>query len=227
MSELAERLRACLDHIRACEARYGRERGSASLIAVSKRHSTDAIRAAYAAGQRAFGENYLAEALDKQAALAELDIEWHFIGSIQSNKSAAIARAFDWVHTVAREKIARRLNDQRPPRLAALNVTIQVNISGEASKDGVAPDALPALIDYVRALPRLHLRGLMALPAPEPDPVRQRLAFARLAALAAAADPPLHTLSMGTSDDFEAAIAEGATLIRIGTAIFGPRADAA
>jgi len=222
---IATRLAGVLATIKAAAERHGRTPGDVGLVAVSKRHPARAIRAAYAAGQRRFGENYLQEALAKQDELADLDIEWHFIGAIQSNKTADIAARFDWVHTVDRAKIARRLNDQRPNDRAPLNVLIEVNISGEPSKHGVTPAELPGLIETIAALPRLRLRGLMSLPAPVDDFAAQRRAFAALAALAAASATPLDTLSMGTSDDFEAAIAEGATLVRIGTAVFGPRPD--
>ena len=223
--DVATRLVSVLDAIAAAAERHGRAPGEVGLVAVSKRHPASAIRAAHAAGQRRFGENYLQEALAKQDELADLDIEWHFIGAIQSNKTADIAARFDWVHTVDREKVARRLNDQRPDDRPPLNVLVEVNISGEASKHGITPDALPALIETIAGLPRLRLRGLMSLPAPVDDFAAQRRAFAALAKLAAAGPVPLDTLSMGTSDDFEAAIAEGATLVRIGTAVFGPRPD--
>ncbi len=213
--------------LRVCASRYGRDPDSVGLVAVSKRQPVAALRAAFAAGQRAFGENYLQEALEKHRALADLaGLEWHFIGAIQSNKTTDIAQAFDWVHTVDRARIAERLSARRDPGREPLNVLVQVNISGEASKAGVAPAELPRLLEHVAGLPRLRLRGLMALPAPEPDFPRQRAAFAALAALARAAPMALDTLSMGTSEDFEAAIAEGATLVRIGTAVFGPRAGA-
>jgi PLP dependent protein len=216
-----------LEKIARAEARFRREPGSARLVAVSKTRSSQEIADVAAQGQRAFGENYLQEALPKIAELAPLDLEWHYIGSIQSNKTAALARHFHWVHTIDREKIARRLSEQRGPEHSPLQVCIQVNISGEASKSGVDLDALPALAAVVAAQPHLRLRGLMALPAPTTEFESQRSAFRRLAQ--ALAD--LHqrgqvvdTLSMGTSDDFVAAIAEGATLVRIGTAVFGHRA---
>jgi pyridoxal phosphate enzyme (YggS family) len=227
MSDIDRNLQALDREMRACESRYGRSPGSVRLLAVSKRQPASAIRRAYTAGQRAFGENFLQEAFTKQHELAGLDLEWHFIGAIQSNKTAEIARRFDWVHTLDRAKVADRLSQQRPPETAPLNVLIQVNISGEASKSGVAPSQLPALVAHVRSLPRLHLGGLMAMPAPVQGLSAQRKAFAQLAALAAASEPALDTLSMGTSDDFIAAIAEGASFIRLGTAVFGPRPDAA
>jgi hypothetical protein len=205
--------------------RYGRAPGEVRLIAVSKLQPASAIRTVAALGQRDFGENYLQEVLEKMPQLADLALQWHFIGHIQSNKTAAIATHFDWVHTVDRLKIAQRLNDQRPPGLPPLNVCIQVNISGEASKSGAPPAALDALLPAVVAMPQLKLRGLMALPAPATDLVPQRAAFRQLATLRDRYRDRygLDTLSMGTSGDYEAAIAEGATLVRIGTAIFGPR----
>jgi pyridoxal phosphate enzyme (YggS family) len=180
-----------------------------------------------AAGQRDFGESYAQEALDKIAALADLPITWHFIGPLQSNKTRAVAEHFDWVHSVDRAKVAERLASQRPAALPALNVCLQVNISGEASKSGVAPDQLGALAQAVARLPHLRLRGLMAIPEPTDDAA---LARARFLALARLRDElngqgyELDTLSMGMSDDFEAAIESGSTMVRIGTAIFGPRA---
>jgi pyridoxal phosphate enzyme (YggS family) len=227
VDEVPARLARVLATIRELEARYGRPPGSVGLVAVSKRQPAAAVRAAHAAGQRAFGENYAQEGTAKIAAVAERPIEWHFIGPLQGNKTAAVATAFDWVHTIDRERIARRLHEQRPAHLPPLNVCIQVNISGEASKSGIAPEALPGLVDAVHALPRLVLRGLMALPAPATTEAEQRRAFAQLARLAAACPGALDTLSMGTSDDFAAAIAEGATLVRLGTAVFGPRPGAA
>lgn len=200
----------------------GRDAAQIDLIAVSKRMPGSMIRAAVAAGQRAFGENYLSEALEKQSELSDLAIEWHFIGRIQSNKTAEIANAFDWVHTIERQKIARRLNHQRELD-EPLNVLLQVNISGEQSKGGVAPAELNQLAEAVAALPKLRLRGLMALPAPETDPQAQKAAFLSVQALAHKLPLKTDTLSMGTSNDFAAAIAAGATMIRVGTAVFGPR----
>lgn len=204
----------------------GRDPASIQLLAVSKTFPAAAIRAAHAAGQRAFGENYIQEALDKMAALHDLCLEWHFIGPIQSNKTRAIAAHFDWVHSVDRLKIAERLAAQRPPHLPPLNVCLQVNISRETSKSGVAEEELPALAEAVARLPRLRLRGLMAIPAPCDDPVTQRAPFARLRELLQALKLrglALDTLSMGMSHDFAAAIQEGATWVRIGSAIFGQR----
>lgn len=223
MNEVGERLERLRQSIRTIESRFGRAPDSVELVAVSKRQPPALVRAAFSAGQRAFGENYLKEAKSKIETLAEPDIQWHFIGAVQSNKTAEIAALFDWVHTVDRDKIARRLSDQRPPGRAPLNVCIQVNISNESTKGGVRPDDLPALIECVAELPRLHLAGLMALPAAEPAFEPQRETFARLAELARASPVSLDHLSIGTSADYEAAIAEGATLVRIGTAVFGPR----
>ena len=225
MASVADNLIMLAESFRELELRYQRSAGSARLLAVGKRHDVAALRAAYAAGQRDFGENYLQEALDKQLALAGLDIVWHYIGAIQSNKTGAIAANFDWVHTVERQRVADRLNHQRSAKQAPLNVLIQVNISGEASKHGVDPDDLAALAQHVHGLPQLRLRGLMALPAPESSVERQRAAFARVSELAHEHIPGFDTLSMGTSADYPAAIAEGATLIRLGTALFGPRPD--
>ncbi len=205
----------------------GRNPAHVGLVAVSKTQPAEAVEAAYRAGQRRFGENYLQEALDKQAALADLaDLEWHFIGPIQSNKTRAIAEHFQWVHSVDREKIARRLSEQRPASLPPLQVCLQVNLDDEQSKSGVTLAELPGLARAVYTLPRLQLRGLMAIPAPRETRVEQRASFARLrTALEALRDDNivLDTLSMGMSADLEAAVAEGATLVRVGTDIFGPR----
>jgi hypothetical protein len=196
------------------------------LVAVSKTHPAEMVRAAAAAGQRDFGENYVQEALAKIAALSDLPLAWHFIGPIQSNKTRAIAESFHWVHSVDREKIAVRLSDARPAHLPPLNVCIEVNVSGEASKSGVAPEELAALAKHVSSLPRLALRGLMAIPEPTPDAELQRRRFRMLRELKDALvgeGLALDTLSMGMSADLETAIAEGATMVRVGTAIFGER----
>jgi pyridoxal phosphate enzyme (YggS family) len=196
------------------------------LLAVSKTFPTEAVREAYMAGQQAFGENYVQEALDKITALRDLPLEWHFIGPIQSNKTRVIAENFAWVHGVDRLKIAQRLSEQRPPELPALNICLQVNVSGEDSKSGVAPDEAAALARAVCQLPRLKLRGLMAIPAPADDEPAQRAPFAQLRQLAQTISEQgitLDTLSMGMSHDYAAAIQEGATIIRVGTAIFGKR----
>lgn len=195
-----------------------------NILAVSKTRPASDIREAAALGLSDFGENYLQEALDKMAALQDLPLRWHFIGPIQSNKTRPIAEHFDWVHSVDRLKIARRLNEQRPPERPPLQVCLQVNISGEQSKSGVTLTELPQLARDVSELPRLNLRGLMAIPAATGDPEQQHRAFAALREALAALDMPrLDTLSMGMSGDLEAAIAEGATIVRVGTDIFGPR----
>lgn len=196
------------------------------LLAVSKAHPTEAVRAAYAAGQQAFGENYLQEALAKQQELADLTIAWHFIGPLQSNKTQAIAQHFSWVHSVDRLKIAERLNAARPANLPRLQVCLQVNVSGETSKGGVAATEAFALAQAIAKLPRLQLRGLMAIPAPTNSIAKQRQQFRMVRELQEAMQAQgltLDTLSMGMSDDFPAAIAEGATIIRVGSAIFGAR----
>ncbi len=198
------------------------------LLAVSKTRTADELRQAWSGGQRAFGENYLQEALDKIEALQDLDISWHFIGPIQSNKTRPIAENFDWVHSVDRFKVAQRLSDQRPAAMPPLNICLQVNISEEASKSGVLPTDLAALATEVATLKNIRLRGLMAIPASNDDPQQQRRPFAQMNELLQALqqqlpNQPLDTLSMGMSDDMEAAIFEGATIVRIGTALFGPR----
>lgn len=196
------------------------------LLAVSKTCGAAQVIEAWQAGQRAFGENFVQEALDKARELAHLDIEWHFIGPLQSNKTRPIAGLFTWVHGIEREKIAQRLNDARPAHLPPLNVLIQVNVSGETSKSGVAPGMERGLAAAIRRLPRLRLRGLMAIPEPTPDTAVQRARFALLRRLKENLqmdDAGIDTLSMGMSDDLEAAIAEGATIVRVGTAIFGVR----
>jgi len=230
MSTIAGNLQAVEATIQvACEA-AGRPRSTVQLLAVSKTFPAEAVLEAVAAGQRAFGENYLQEGVDKIAAVAkalpDTRLEWHFIGPIQSNKTRPIAASFDWVHTVERLKIAQRLSEQRPPELGPLNICLQVNISGEASKSGVTPDELPALAQAVAALPNLRLRGLMAIPEPQEDPELQRVPFARLRALAqdiVKSGIHLDTLSMGMSSDMRAAVLEGASIVRVGSAIFGAR----
>lgn len=200
-----------------------------TLVAVSKTRSAACIREAFAAGLHDYGENYLQEALEKIAELADLDIRWHFIGPIQSNKTRAIAEHFHWVHTIDRLKVAERLSAQRPAHLGPIDVCIQVNIDAEDSKSGVSPAALPALAEAVVALPNLRLRGLMTIPAPAANSETQRTSFFYLAQLLAnlrtlsPALASLDTLSMGMSDDLEAAVLEGATLVRVGTALFGAR----
>jgi pyridoxal phosphate enzyme (YggS family) len=230
MAVIPTRLQASLTSVReriaaAC-AQAARPADSVRLVAVSKTFPAEAIEAAAAAGQRDFGENYLQEALPKLEHCAGRGLVWHFIGPIQSNKTRPIAEHFDWVHTVEREKIARRLSEQRPAHLPPLHVCIEVNVSGEASKSGVTPQEAPALARAVAALPRLKLRGLMAIPEPGDDAGLQRQRFASLRALRDqlnAEGLALDTLSMGMSADLEAAIAEGATIVRVGTAIFGER----
>ncbi len=211
----------------ACSVHH-RPQGAVSLLAVSKTFGADAVREAFAAGQRQFGENYVQEALDKIAALGDVraQLQWHLIGPLQSNKTRLVAEHFDWVQTVDRLKIAQRLSEQRPPELPDLNVLIQVNTSGEASKSGTSPDEVAALARAITALPGLKLRGLMALPAPNPNPALQHQAHHGLKVLfdqLIAQGFELDTLSMGMSADLEAAIAEGATMVRVGTAIFGGR----
>ncbi|MCG3201949.1 MAG: Pyridoxal phosphate homeostasis protein [Gammaproteobacteria bacterium] len=225
MNPFAASFQAVREQIARAEARYGRRPGSTELLAVSKTQPPARVRALHALGQRHFGESYLQEALAKMAALEDLPLTWHFIGHVQSNKSAEVAARFSWVHSVDRTKLARRLSEQRPMGLPPLNVCVQVNISAEASKAGVEPAELDTLLAAVAILPRLKLRGLMTLPAPEEDLQRQRLPFRRLAALFAERRDRygLDTLSMGTTADLEAAIAEGATFVRVGTALFGPR----
>ncbi len=226
MGAIADALQACRERIESTCAEAGRGTGCARLIAVSKTFPAADIRAAHAAGQTAFGESYVQEAQEKLDALADLALEWHFIGPIQSNKTRPIASQFDWVHGIEREKIARRLAEQRPPELPPLNVCVQVNVSGEASKHGVAPEQAVALARAVAALPRLRARGFMAIPEATGDPARQRARFRLLAELLAEARRAgldLDTLSMGMSDDLEAAILEGATMVRVGGAIFGAR----
>jgi len=226
---LQANLHALHERITKAARAAGRDPSSVRLLAVSKAFPATVIAEAARAGQRAFGENYVQEALakmDELANSADRPLEWHFIGPIQSNKTRAIAQAFDWVQSVDRLKIAERLAEQRPANLPPLNVLLQVNVSGEASKAGVAPDQLSQLAAAVAHLPRLRLRGLMAIPAPETDVERQRLAFARTNKLfrqLRAEGLKVDVLSMGMSDDLEAAIAEGATMVRIGTAIFGAR----
>ncbi|TAN51446.1 MAG: YggS family pyridoxal phosphate-dependent enzyme [Methylococcaceae bacterium] len=225
MCPLEQRLNAVRHRLALAETEAGRKPGSVRLLAVSKTQPARILAAAYGLGQRHFGENYLQEALEKQARLAHFEITWHFIGPIQSNKTRAIAQHFHWVHSVDRLKVAQRLSEQRPAHLPPLNICLQVNISGESSKSGVAPDELAALAQQIAALPHLRLRGLMAIPAASPDPEQQRRPLARLREcyLALQAGFGLDTLSMGMSDDLAAAVAEGSTLVRIGTAIFGAR----
>ena len=226
VDDIASCLAGVRARIQAAARAAGRPPDAVGLIAVSKLQGVAAIRAACAAGQRAFGENYVQEALDKQAALTDLAIEWHFIGRIQANKTRAIAAHFAWVHGLADAAHARRLSDQRPAGLPPIQACIQVNTSGEASKGGLQPAAVPDLIAACRGLSGLRVVGLMTLPAPSADPRAQREPLRALRLLRdrlATPECSLEVLSMGMSDDLEAAILEGATLVRIGTAIFGSR----
>lgn len=229
-AEIAQRLQAVIHRVRAAEQRFGREPGSVSILPVSKTRSASDIEQLARQGFKAFGESYLQEAEDKIVALAALGLEWHFVGPVQSNKTQPIAQHFHWVHSVARAKIARRLNNQRPGTMPPLNICLQVNVSDEASKSGVMLDELPALAGQVAELPRLHLRGLMAIPVRLDDFEAQRAAFCLLREAFDSLQASLNktgrqwdTLSMGMSGDLEAAIAEGATIVRVGADIFGPR----
>ena len=223
MSTIADNIAEVEARIRAAALAVQRDVTSIHLLAVSKTKPAAALREAYAAGVRDFGENYLQEARAKQVELADLPLCWHFIGPIQSNKTRAIAEHFAWVHSVDRLKIAQRLSEQRPADLPPLNICIQVNVSGEASKSGCTPADLPALATAISALPRLKLRGLMAIPEPTEDRAEQDAAFATVRDLQASLNLALDTLSMGMSHDLESAIAQGATWVRIGTALFGAR----
>jgi len=228
MTQITDRLKNVHCQIDAAAIAAQRQPQAIKLLAVSKTRPAEELRQAWACGQQAFGENYLQEALDKIEALQDLNIIWHFIGPIQSNKTRAIAENFSWVHSVDRFKIAQRLSDQRPVNLPPLNICLQVNISGESSKSGVLPADLPALAAAVATLSNIRLRGLMAIPASSDDPEQQRKPFAQMNHLLQSLqrqlpDQPLDTLSMGMSGDMEAAILEGATIVRIGTALFGPR----
>ena len=223
MSTIAKNIAKVRTRIREAAQACGRDPESVGLLAVSKTKPAAAVREAHACGQRDFGENYLQEALNKQAELSDLALTWHFIGPIQSNKTRPIAEHFAWVHSVDRLKIAQRLSEQRPAQLPPLNICLQVNVSGEASKSGCAPEELPALALAVSQLPNLRLRGLMTIPEPTSDVAQQHAACARLRQLRDDLNLELDVLSMGMSDDLEAAIAEGATWVRIGTALFGAR----
>lgn len=230
MSSIADNIGSVTRRIQKATLRAGRASDSVRLLAVSKTRTADELREAVAAGQTAFGENYLQEALDKRAALADLEgIDWHFIGPIQSNKTRQIATAFAWVHSVDRLKIARRLSEQRDPHLPPLNICLQVNINEEDSKAGCTLAELDALVAEIGALPNLALRGLMAIPDPDQPESALRTSFRALAnALKALRQNhpdagPLDTLSMGMSGDLEMAIEEGATWVRVGTALFGRR----
>lgn len=226
MMTISDRLQAVRARVAAAAVAAGRAPEEVTLLAVSKTWPAAAVREAAAAGQQAFGENYVQEGVDKIDALRELGLEWHFIGPLQSNKTRQVASAFDWVHSIDRLKIAERLSAQRDVHLPPLNICIQVNVSGEDSKSGVAPDEVAALAHAVADLPRLRLSGLMCIPEPTGDLALLRARFAVLRTLQAeliAAGLALDTLSMGMSHDIEPAIAEGATIVRVGTAIFGER----
>ncbi len=226
MQNIEKNLNQIHSQIEQAATACGRDPDSVLLLAVSKRKPASDIRHAFELGQRHFGENYLQEAQQKMQELADLDICWHFIGAIQSNKTRNIAEAFDWAHCIDRLKIARRLSEQRPADRQPLNVCIQVNIDHEDSKAGIELDAIPELAAAIHQLPGIRLRGLMTIPAPRETFAEQRLAFAQLAAALASLRQQgidCDTLSMGMTQDMEAAIAEGSTLVRIGTAIFGER----
>lgn len=229
MPNITDNINHILQRVTESARQAGRKGDDITVLAVSKQQPVDRIRQAWEDGLYRFGENYLQEALGKIETLSDLAIEWHFIGPIQSNKTAAIAEHFAWVHSVDRLKIARRLSEQRPPHLPPLNICLQVNIDREASKTGVAPDETAALAEAVATLPNLHLRGLMAIPRPRPPGDERREPFFRLARLLdnlrnrSPELSRLDTLSMGMSGDMEDAILAGATIIRVGTALFGPR----
>lgn len=225
MESLDQTLHGVLQTIENAAKLAGRPR-AVTLLAVSKTRPPEAVRALAAAGQRAFGENYVQEGVAKIRALPGLGLEWHLIGHLQSNKCREAAAHFDWVQSLDRAKLVAALDQARPAGLPPLNVLVQVNVDGEAGKSGCAPDQVPVLAALVAKAPRLRLRGLMAIPEPHPDPGHRRESFRRLRALfeaMATAHAGVDTLSMGMSDDFGLAIKEGATLVRIGTALFGPR----
>ena len=229
LSVTAARLRAVNERIARAALEAGRDAASIQMLAVGKTFGADAVRALAAAGQCAFGENYVQEAVEKQRQLADLPLVWHFIGPIQSNKTRAIAEHFGWVHSVDRLKIAERLSAQRPASMPPLQICLEVNVSGETSKSGVAPEDLPALAAAVDQLPHIVLRGLMAIPAPATRRDIQRAGFAKVRRAfedLVARGYALDTLSMGMSADLESAILEGATIVRIGTALFGERKPA-
>ena len=226
VNPLQLRLENVLKRLKKAETACGRPTGSVELLAVSKTRSAEEVRELYNLGQRSFGENYLQDAEAKIELLQDLPLSWHFIGRIQSNKTRPIAERFDWVHSLASLKHARRLSEQRPSQLPPLNVCLQVNTSGESSKDGLSPEELTQQLGDYLQLPNLRVRGLMTIPAPA-EGEDQRLPLQLLRRLRdrlATPEHPLETLSMGMSNDLEAAVAEGATMVRIGTAIFGPRA---
>ena len=233
MAAIRDNLQAVSERIARATAAAGRSADSVRLLAVTKTHPAALVEEAFRAGQTAFGENYVQEALEKMDALTRLvgepgvhDVEWHLVGPLQSNKTRLVAERFDWVQSVSSAKVARRLSEQRPPDRAPLNVLVQVNSSGEASKSGIAPDEAIALAHAVAQMPRLRLRGLMAIPEPTDDAGLQRMRFQAVRELYERLQRDglaLDTLSLGMSDDLEAAIAEGSTMVRVGTAIFGER----
>jgi hypothetical protein len=226
---LAPNIRSVRERIQRAAAAAGRSVDSVTLLAVSKTHSVDLIRGAAQEGIEHFGESYVQEALPKIETLKGLELTWHFVGQLQGNKTKAVAESFHWVHGVDRLRIAKRLSDQRPFHAPPLNVCLQVNVGGEQTKGGVMPDDLPELAKQVAVLPRLSLRGLMCIPPPEEDPARQREWFSQTARLLRSLHVPgttLDTLSMGMSDSLEVAIEEGATIVRVGTALFGERPKA-
>ena len=226
MTTISANLQAVITRIEDAARQFGRNPDGISLLAVSKTWPASDVREAALAGQKSFGENYVQEGIDKARSLESLGLEWHFIGPLQSNKTRPVAETFDWVHAVDRLKIAERLSEQRPENLPALQACIQVNVSGEQTKSGVSLDEAAALAHRVAALPRIRLRGLMAIPEPVEDFAEQRIAFRRLREAFEQLNKEglsLDTLSMGMSHDLEAAIAEGATMVRVGTAIFGER----
>ncbi len=226
MIDIPHNLNTVAERIRLAEQQFGRQANSVTLLAVSKTCTFDKVLAAAAAGQRCFGENYLQEAIEKITRSNDPSLQWHFIGSIQSNKTQLIAQHFDWVHSVDRLKIARRLSEQRPTSLPPLNICLQINISAEDSKSGTSRENIIALAHDIAKLPQLRLRGLMAIPAAAENIEQQRAIFRQVGAIQKQLNTEglkLDTLSMGMTNDLEAAIAEGATIVRIGTAIFGPR----
>jgi pyridoxal phosphate enzyme (YggS family) len=223
---VTENLRKIRDLLNFAAIEANRDPAEVRLLAVSKKQSLEKIREAYAAGQRDFGENFVQEAVEKIEAMAKEDLTWHFIGHLQSNKTRVVAENFDWVHTIDKLKTARRLSDQRPDSLPPLNICLQVNVDEEESKSGVTPNALPALAAACMELPNIRLRGLMCLPAIREEPEEQRIPFSvlrRLAEKLRTDGIDMDTLSMGMTADFRAAILEGATIVRIGTALFGER----
>lgn len=226
MTKIRDKLQIIGAEINKVAQQYQRKADDIQLLAVSKRHPVEAIQIAYESGQSSFGENYVQELVEKAQSLSELNISWHFIGPLQSNKTKQIAEVADWVHTIDRFKIAQRLNNQRPEGLPPLSICIQINISGETSKSGVAANDVEALASQIAKLPHLRLRGLMVIPAPSNSFEEQRATFAKVSQIKDQLNQQgykIDTLSMGMSGDMEAAIAEGATIVRIGTAIFGSR----